>query len=116
MNKRGSGILLHITSLFSPYGIGDMGPDAYRFADFLSEARQSFWQVLPLNPIGAVYGNSPYSSFSVFAGEPLLVSPGLMVKDGFLAKEDVLDAPSFPEEKVDYDAVRAYKEIGRAHV
>ena len=110
MNKRGSGILLHITSLFSPYGIGDMGPDAYRFADFLSEARQSFWQVLPLNPIGAVYGNSPYSSISAFAGEPLLVSPGLMIKDGFLAKEDVLDAPRFPEEKVDYDAVRAYKE------
>lgn len=110
MNKRGSGVLLHITSLFSPYGIGDMGPDAYKFADFLSEAHQSFWQVLPLNPIGAAHGNSPYSSISAFAGETMLVSPDLMVKDGFLAKEDVSDAPRFPEEKVDYCTARAYKE------
>jgi len=70
MVVRRSGILLHITSLPSPHGIGDLGPEAYRFADFLHEAGQSLWQVLPLNPTATVYGNSPYSSFSAFAGNP----------------------------------------------
>jgi len=65
---RGSGILLHITSLPSPFGIGDLGPGAYRFADFLCETRQSIWQVLPLNPTDPANGNSPYSSASAFAG------------------------------------------------
>ena len=67
MSKRGSGILLHVTSLPSPYGIGDLGPSAYKFADFLVDTRQSYWQVLPLNPTDPINGNSPYSSQSAFA-------------------------------------------------
>src|SRR5260370_2899184 len=70
--QRASGILLHPTSLPSRGGIGDFGPSAYAFADFLASARQGLWQVLPLGPLG--YGNSPYSSTSAFAGNPLLIS------------------------------------------
>lgn len=84
MNKRASGILLHITSLPSEYGIGDMGPGAYRFADFLSDSGQSYWQILPLNPTSMAYGNSPYSSHSVFAGNTLFISPVLLKEDGFI--------------------------------
>jgi len=109
LERRGSGILLHITSLPSPYGIGDFGPGAYRFADFLAETKQSFWQILPLNPTCTVYGNSPYSSFSAFAGNPLLISPELMVKDGFLSNSDIKAHPPFPKEKVNYRAVIKYK-------
>ena len=68
MKNRGSGILLHLTSLPSPYGIGDLGAWAYRFADFLAQGKQSYWQVLPLNPTDPVNGSSPYSSPSAFAG------------------------------------------------
>ena len=75
MFNRGSGVLLHITSLPSVYGIGDLGPEAYRFADFLDTAKQRYWQVLPLNPTDPIYGNSPYSSISAFAGNTLLISP-----------------------------------------
>lgn len=110
MEKRGSGILLHITSLPSPYGIGDLGHGACRFADFLSETRQSFWQMLPLNPTCSIYGNSPYSSFSAFAGNPLLISPELMVEEGIISKADVKIHPSFPREKVNYGAVKKYKD------
>ena len=74
--KRGSGILLHITSLPSPFGVGDLGPSAYRFADFLADTRQSYWQILPLNPTLPVYGNSPYSSTSTFAGKYVPHKPG----------------------------------------
>src|SRR5215469_6403766 len=69
---RASGILLHITSLPSRFGIGDLGPEAYRFADWLAEAGQHIWQVLPLGPVG--YGESPYQLYSAFAGNPLLIS------------------------------------------
>jgi 4-alpha-glucanotransferase len=109
MKRRGSGVLLHITSLPSPYGIGDLGPWAYRFADFLSETKQSFWQVLPLNPTSTAFGNSPYSSPSAFAGNPLLISPDLLVEEGLLSKSDIDGAPSFPSERVDYSAVTEYK-------
>jgi len=68
-----SGILLHPTSLPSPYGIGDLGKEAYEFIDFLKEAGQHLWQVLPLIPTG--FGDSPYQGFSAFAGQPLLISP-----------------------------------------
>lgn len=110
MKRRGSGILLHITSLPSPFGIGDMGPCAYRFADFLSRTKQHYWQILPLNPTDPVYGNSPYHSISAFANNPLLISPELMVEDGFLSQKDLEPVPSFPRRKVDYDSVIAYKD------
>ncbi len=110
IKKRASGILLHITSLPSSYGIGDLGPDAYRFADFLTETNQSYWQMLPLNPTDTVYGNSPYSSFSAFAGNPILISPDLMVEDGFLEKSDIIKHPWFSDSKVNYKTVTAYKD------
>jgi 4-alpha-glucanotransferase len=108
MNRRASGILLHITSLPSPFGIGDVGPEAFRFADFLAESKQGFWQILPLNPIDPAYGNSPYHTVAAFAGNALLISPEVMVQEGLLAKQDV-EAPNYPKGRVDYDAVIAYK-------
>jgi len=108
--ERKSGILLHITSLPSSYGIGDMGPEAYRFVDFLAETRQSLWQILPLTPTDLVYGNSPYGSISVLAGNPLLISPELLGRDGFLKREDTSSLPGFPADKVDYEGVSNYKE------
>lgn len=110
MSRRGSGILLHITSLPSRCGIGDLGPEAYRFADFLAETKQSFWQILPLNPTGLANGNSPYQSVSAFASNPLLISPEIMVRDGFLAQSDLERAFDFPEGRIDYPAVLGYKE------
>lgn len=117
MERRGSGILLHITSLPSPYGIGDMGTGAYRFVDFLAEAKQNFWQILPLNSTCSAYGNSPYSSYSAFAGNLLLISPELMVKDSILLKSDIKGHPTFPKEKVHYSSVSKYKEkiLGMAY-
>jgi 4-alpha-glucanotransferase len=109
MNKRGSGILLHITSLPSPFGIGDLGPDAYRFVDFLSEASQSYWQILPLTPTLTVFGNSPYSSPSAFAGNPLLISPQVLTEWGLLSGSDIETAPSSPNGRVDYEVVTKYK-------
>lgn len=110
MERRGSGILLHITSLPSSYGIGDLGPGAYGFVNFLSEADQIYWQILPLNRTCTAYGNSPYSSFSAFAGNPLLISPELMVEDGILLKSDIEEHPTFPKERVNYRAVTKYKD------
>ncbi len=109
MNKRGSGILLHITSLPSLYGIGDLGPAAYAFADFLSDTKQSYWQILPTNPTDTLYGNSPYSSISAFAGNPLLISPEVLVKKGFLDNRDITPIPDFSKSRVDYIAVTNYK-------
>jgi 4-alpha-glucanotransferase len=79
---RASGILLHPTSLPSRGGIGDFGPSAYAFADFLASARQGLWQVLPLGPLG--FGNSPYSSTSAFAGNPLLISLERLADRGWI--------------------------------
>ena len=110
MERRGSGILLHITSLPSSHGIGDLGPGAYGFVNFLSEAGQIYWQILPLNRTCTAYGNSPYSSFSAFAGNPLLISPELMVEDDILLKSDIEEHPTFPREKVNYSAVTKYKD------
>lgn len=109
MKRRGSGLLLHITSLPSPYGIGDLGPCAYKFVDFLSETKQSFWQILPLNPTSGAFGNSPYSSPSAFAGNPLLISPDLLLEDGFISKSDIEGDSSFSNERVDYSAATEYK-------
>ncbi len=103
---RASGILLHPTSLPSRGGIGDFGPAAYRFADFLASARQGFWQVLPLGPLG--YGNSPYSTTSAFAGNPLLISLERLAQHGWIdsAKLGSQTAESGP---VEYDQVFASK-------
>ncbi len=98
--SRSSGILLHPTSLPSPFGIGDLGPEAYKFVDFLADAGQTLWQVLPLGPTG--YGDSPYASYSAFAGNTLLISPERLVDEGLL--DDVGQAT--PVGPVDY---------GRAH-
>lgn len=110
MEKRRSGILLHISSLPSPYGIGDLGPQAYQFVDFLHKTKQTLWQVLPLSPTEPAFGNSPYSSISAFAGNPLLLSPDEMVKEGFLTEREVDRRPVLPEGRCDYPAVLAYKE------
>lgn len=109
MSKRASGILLHITSLPSRFGIGDMGPEAYRFADFLRDSGQSYWQVLPLNPTEISFGNSPYSGPSSYAGNPLLISPELMKEAGYLSGDE-LKITAFPRRgKVDYRSVSIYK-------
>jgi 4-alpha-glucanotransferase len=106
---RRSGILLHITSLPSKYGIGDLGPNAYEFADFLWQARQRIWQILPLTPIDPVLGNSPYNSSSAFAGNKYLISPELMVRDGLLASDDIKPMPNPKPNKVEYRRMTEYK-------
>src|SRR5262245_38298441 len=105
--RRRSGILLHPTSLPGRYGIGDLGNEAYRFVDFLVAAQQSLWQILPLGPTG--YGDSPYQCLSAFAGNPLLISPDLLVIDGLLTPAEVRDVPSFPAEQVAFSAVIPFK-------
>jgi len=110
MKYRGSGILLHISSLPSPFGIGDLGPGAYKFIDFLVETKQSYWQILPLNPTSSVLGNSPYNSPSAFAGNPLLISPEILIKRGFLSESDLNPEFSFNGQRVDYENVTNYKE------
>jgi 4-alpha-glucanotransferase len=105
--SRLSGVLLHPTSLPGPYGIGDLGSEADRFIAFLRRSGQRVWQVLPLGPTG--YGNSPYQTFSAFAGNPLLLSLELLRQEGWLTAEALARPPAFPAGRVDYDAVRAYK-------
>jgi len=109
MKKRASGILLHITSLPSKYGIGDFGPEAYKFADFLRRASQNYWQILPLNYTTPKAAHSPYSCVSAFAGNPLLISPELLCRRGLLTKSDIKDVPGLPQASVDYTKVTAYK-------
>jgi 4-alpha-glucanotransferase len=104
---RASGVLLHPTSLPGPYGVGDLGPEARRFADFLSDARQTLWQVLPLGPTG--YADSPYQAFSAHAGNTLLVSPDLLVEDDLLDAADLGDVPQSDPERADYGAAIAFK-------
>jgi 4-alpha-glucanotransferase len=107
--RRGSGILLHITSLPSRFGIGDAGPGACKFIDFLAGANQSYWQVLPLNPTSNGEANSPYSSSSAFAGNDNLISPELLVRDGYLSPESISSSPSFPNDQVDYETAISFK-------
>ena len=104
---RASGILLHPTSLPGRYGIGDLGKPAYEFVDFLEESGQSLWQVLPLGPTG--FGDSPYQSFSAFAGNPLLISLETLVDEGLLEKRDLKNAPHFSPDRVDYGPVIGFK-------
>ena len=106
---RSSGIILHPTSLPGPDGIGDLGPEAYRWVNFLKRCNFGLWQVLPLGPTG--YGDSPYQSFSAFAGNPYLVSPTLLLEDDLLTGEDLADRPDFPSERVDYGEVIRWKLI-----
>jgi 4-alpha-glucanotransferase len=108
--KRGSGVLLHITSLPSPYGIGDLGPGARRFVDFLERAKQSYWQILPINPTISVCGHSPYSSISAFAGNTLLISPELLLQEGFIGKKDIASSGEFTSGACDYEAAVRLKE------
>jgi len=110
LQKRGSGILLHISSLFSRFGIGDIGEGAYRFADFLSDAGQSFWQILPVNPSVASCGHSPYMSISAFAGNPLFINPDCLIKEGLVKESDLENLPHFSQESVNYQEVLSYKE------
>jgi 4-alpha-glucanotransferase len=103
---RASGVLLHISSLPSPYGIGDVGPAALVWVDRLHEAGQSWWQALPLGPTG--YGNSPYQALSSFAGNELLISPDGLVEDGLLRTRDC-ESRSPSTASVDYDVVIPFK-------
>ena len=102
---RASGLLLHVTSLPSPYGIGDLGPSAFSWVNRLHLSGQRWWQALPLGPTG--YGNSPYQSMSSFAGNAILISPESLVRDELLAVQDC--EASFPSDVVDYDAVVPFK-------
>ena len=105
---RASGILAHITSLPSPFGIGDIGPASLAFIDFLVACGQSYWQFLPTGPSDDVFDNSPYMSTSAFAGSPLLLSPQWLLEDGLLAPQD-LEPPPFSPYTTEYAEVRQYK-------
>ena len=104
-NYRASGVLLHVTSLPTPYGIGDVGPAAMRWIDLLHEAGQSWWQSLPLGPTG--YGNSPYQSLSSFAGNGMLISPDWLIEDGLLSARECVSFPA--STTVDFDRVIPFK-------
>jgi 4-alpha-glucanotransferase len=105
---RSAGILLHPTSLPGPFGIGDLGPEARSFADFLADSGLRIWQLLPLGPTG--YGDSPYQSLSAFAGNPLIISPEILAEEGLLAHGELELAPAFPEHTVEFERVIPYKQ------
>ncbi|MFB3817748.1 MAG: 4-alpha-glucanotransferase [Candidatus Methylomirabilales bacterium] len=109
MHDRTAGILLHLTSLPSAYGIGDLGPAAHAFVDFLAAAGQRYWQILPVNPTSPARGNSPYSSLSALAGNALLVSPEFLVRDGLLPASALEPPPRFPADRADCAGASAYK-------
>ena len=100
-------MLLHLTSLPSEYGIGDLGKEAYNFIDFLKKANQKLWQILPLNPPAS--GGSPYNCFSAFAGNALLISVDKLIEDGLLKVEEVTNVPNFAETKVEFSRVIKFK-------
>ncbi len=105
--KRSAGILLHPTSLPGPYGIGDLGPEVYAWLDWLAGSGCSLWQVLPLGPTG--YGDLPYQCFSAFAGNPYLVSPDLLLDEGFLTRQDLSDMPDWDDRHVDFGRLYLWK-------
>ena len=111
MSDRKSGILLHISSLPSEFGIGDLGPGAYRFVDFLYKTKQSYWQILPINPTDPISGHSPYSSLAAFAANVLFISPRFLVEEGILTDDDINVKPDFSSTSVQYEAVTAYKQM-----
>jgi 4-alpha-glucanotransferase len=105
--EKAAGILLHISSLPGRFGIGDIGPEALKFVDFLAETGQKIWQVLPLGPTG--YNNSPYACLSAFAGNIELISPDKLVEEGFLEENDFQELPEFNENRVNYGNVYQFK-------
>lgn len=105
--ERSSGILLHITSLPGRFGIGDLGKSARDFIDFLKDAAQKYWQILPLGPTG--FGDSPYQTFSAFAGNPILIDPVQLVERGLLANDAITESNDLPDDYVDYGRVISYK-------
>lgn len=107
--KRSSGILLHITSLPGKFGIGDIGPNAYKFLNFLKRSGHTYWQILPVNPTDGIYQHSPYSSHSAFAGNPLLISPELLEQEGYIRLSDFSVPSEIKAEKVIFDSVENYK-------
>lgn len=106
--RRQSGVLMHPTSFANPYGIGTLGQGALDFADFLHRAGQTLWQMLPIGPVG--YGESPYSAYSSFAGNPLLIDLELLAAEGWLLPGDLTPAPDFSPYRVEFSRVRAWKE------
>ena len=121
-SDRMSGILLHPSSLPGPDGIGDIGPEAYDWVNFLVQSGCDLWQLLPLGPTG--YGDSPYQCFSAFAGNPYLINSTLLIDEELLTLEDLKDRPEFPSEMVDFGPViewklkilnRAYKNFKLSH-
>jgi 4-alpha-glucanotransferase len=105
--SRAGGILLHPTSLPGRYGIGDLGPQAYRFVDWLASTGCKLWQILPLGPTG--YGDSPYQCFSAFAGNPYLISFDVLIEDGLLRQDDFADIPQFSASRVDFGLLIPWK-------
>ena len=105
--ERGAGILLPISSLPSPYGIGSLGKEAYEFVDRLKEAGQRYWQVLPIGPTS--FGDSPYQSFSAFAGNPYFIDFDILIHEGLLTQEEV-DAYSWYDQPDDIDYARLYRQ------
>lgn len=109
LSKRASGVLLHITSLPGPFGVGDLGPEAYRFAGFLEASGQTWWQMFPIGPTS--FSFSPYQSTSAFAGNPLLISLEKLVDQGLLARDDIKLTKPFPQGRAYYSQAARYKEL-----
>ncbi|MFC1513011.1 4-alpha-glucanotransferase [Thermodesulfobacteriota bacterium] len=117
MELRGSGLLLHISSLPGQYGIGDLGSGARAFVDFLAASGQRYWQFLPIGPCSRIFDSSPYMSLSAFAGNPLLVDPDQLNDAGLLSNDDLQDRPEMSEYTVEFDKVIPFKTalLRRAH-
>lgn len=109
--RRRSGILSHISSLPSPYGIGDIGLSSHRFLEFLAESGQSCWQFLPLNPTNPLFDNSPYMSIAAFAGSPLLISPELLHQAGLISSDSLQPPHDFSPYRADYTGAWEYKKL-----
>jgi 4-alpha-glucanotransferase len=105
--ERASGILLHPTSLPGPYGIGDFGPAAFHWVEWLADTGCALWQVLPLGPTG--YGDSPYQCFSAFAGNPYLISPEILLDEGLLEAEDFFDMPAWDDRRINFGIIYQWK-------